>query len=265
MAKMRHRLQDDQCRLCLREHVKLQDSHFLPKGLYKRLRDESQKNPNPVLVTKNTVVQTSEQMSEYLLCGECEQRLNRNGERWILGNCLQGDGSFPLETTLTCHPPDISSLTSATRVYFASRYPDINVDAIAYFAASIFWRGSIHPWSEDGEKPVRFGPIQERFRQYLLGVEPFPHEASLSVVVRTNGKTDRITYGPSGKRKKDIRHFRFTMPGLVFLLFCGPDLPENIRNASMVHNDSCPISIAPMLEERILDEIRPLFIGKQLK
>jgi len=57
--------------------------------------------------------------------------------------------------------------------------PEINVNAISYFAASMFWRGSIHPWNEDGTYPVSLGPFQEQFRQYLMELQPFPKDCAL--------------------------------------------------------------------------------------
>lgn len=180
----------NQCRLCRREDAALEKSHFLPAGIYRLLRSEGHKPPNPFLLTKTTAVQTSAQQTAKLLCRECEQRLSKNGEKWVLRNCLQRDGSFPLASALARRSPDISSVVSPTKVYYASRISEVDVSALAYFAASIFWRGSIYPWNSDGTTPVKLGPIQERFRRYLKGDEAFPRDCAMIAVVREPNEID---------------------------------------------------------------------------
>jgi hypothetical protein len=67
---------------------------------------------------------------------------------------------------LASRTPDVASVTNVTKIYFASKVPEIDVYALAYFAASIFWRGSIHPWNDDGSVPVDLGPFQDT--KYLV-------------------------------------------------------------------------------------------------
>jgi hypothetical protein len=163
-----------QCKLCLKEDVELQVSHFLPKGIYRILRDANEKNPNPWIITNNSAVQTSWQMTAYLLCRSCEQRLSKNGECWVLRHCLRNDGKFILASILANKRPDISENTTETRIYFAAQIPEIDVAALSYFAASIFWRGSIYPWNEDRSARVKLGPFGEQFREYLMEQGAFP-------------------------------------------------------------------------------------------
>ena len=66
----------EQCKLCLQHVASLEDSHFLSAGIYKILRDDTEKNPNPWLLTGKTAVQTSRQMTARLLCRNCEQRFS---------------------------------------------------------------------------------------------------------------------------------------------------------------------------------------------
>jgi len=70
----------DTCALCKRDNQELQDSHFLPKGVYRVTREEHEANPNPITLNDCGVFQDSKQISDYLLCSECEGRLNQNGE-----------------------------------------------------------------------------------------------------------------------------------------------------------------------------------------
>lgn len=159
----------EQCRLCLQHVTKLCRSHFLSAGIYKILRDDDEKNPNPWSITAKAAFQSSWQMTAPLLCGSCEQRFSKGGEDWVLRRCLQKDRTFPLMSILASRTPDVSSNGTPTRIYYAVKIPEIDISAIAYFAVSIFWRASIHPWNDDGSIPVNLGPFQEQFRKYLLG------------------------------------------------------------------------------------------------
>jgi hypothetical protein len=76
------------CKLCLQLVPRLEKSHFLSAGIYRRLRDDTEKNPNPWLLTPDGAVQTSDQMKEPLLCSKCEQRFSKFGENWVLKYCL---------------------------------------------------------------------------------------------------------------------------------------------------------------------------------
>jgi len=237
------------CKLCLADGVQLHDSHFLPKGVYKILRDDDAANPNPWIISERKTAQICFQLKAHLFCHDCEQRLNRQGEKWVLSNCLKKDGSFPLASFLASRPPDIFSATNPTRVYFAANIPEIDCSALAYFAASMFWRGSIHGWSENGAIPVKLGPFQESFRQYLMGQEDFPVDCALLVTVREGKEIDRLTYSPIGERREHCHMFKFPMPGLAFSLAVGKNIPENYRNGCFVHMSGNPIMVTPILEQ----------------
>jgi hypothetical protein len=243
-----------QCKLCLKPATTLKDSHYIPKGVYKRLRDKNEKNPNPVVISKKTAVQTSRQETSHLLCSVCEQRFSKYGENWVLGHCLQEDGSFPLASILASRTPDVWSNTNPTRVYYASKISEINITALAYFAASIFWRGSVYGWNHDGSIPIRLGPFQEQFRQYLMGLKAFPKDCSLLVVVREGEEIDRLTYTPIGERKGNFHVHKFPMPGLGFTLAVSKNLPSNYRQMCFVHGSGNPVIVTPLIEEFLKDE-----------
>jgi hypothetical protein len=245
----------DQCRLCLQHVPKLQDSHFLPAGIYRRLRDDNEKNPNPYLITAKTAVQTSDQMKARLLCRDCEQRFSKGGESWVLSNCLQKDGGFPLLSALNSISPDVSAADTPTRLYFADKIPEIDVLAVAYFAMSIFWRGAIHPWKTDGTVPVPLGPFQEQFRQYLMGARTFPKEcAALWAVIREGKETDRLTYEPTGNRIGKFHSYRFPMPGFCFILFAGKNIPASFTEKCFAAGIGNPIIVTSILEAMLLEE-----------
>src|ERR1035441_220032 len=92
------------CGLC-GEEGNLLDSDLLPSAIYKSMKASSGKNPNPVYVKPGAAVATSDEVRQHFLCGLCEDRLNNGGERWIVRNCYQRDGSFPLRDRLIIGPP----------------------------------------------------------------------------------------------------------------------------------------------------------------
>ena len=226
----------------------MQASHFLPKGVYRILRDDGALNPNPWFITEGKTVQTSLQLKMPLLCHDCEQRLSKHGEHWVLQNCLKSDGSFPLASILASRAPDVFSDANPTRVYLAAHIPEINCSALAYFAASMFWRGSIHGWNLDGSIPVQLGPFGESFREYLMGKAGFPGNCALLVSVREGKAIDRLTHAPVGERKGLCHVYKFPMPGLAFALAVGKNIPSQFRSGCFANVPGNPIMVTPILE-----------------
>lgn len=249
-----------QCQLCL-EIKDLQDSHYLPKGIYKRLSGKDEKNRNPWLLSNKTAVQTSRQLRAHLLCSDCEQRINKKGEKWVIGNCLQEDDSFPLASILALRRPDISSSNDATKIYYTSNIAEIDTSALAYFAASIFWRGSVYGWNSDGSVPVKLGPYKEQFRQYLMGLKEFPTDCSLWTVVREGKEVSRLTFTPVSERKDNFHVHKIPLPGIAFTLLVGKKLPASFREKCLVHGVGKPIIVTSLLESILADTAFKMLIG----
>jgi hypothetical protein len=247
------------CKLCLKESY-LTKSHILPAAIYKRLRNKNEKNPNPLLISKDTAVQTSKQIWAHLLCANCEQRLNKYGEHWVLRNYIQEDGSFPIASTLAARIPDISSHNNPTKVYYTLNIPEINISALSYFALSIFWRGSIYTWKDDGSIPINLGIFQEAIRHYLLGLTVFPNNCYLRVFVREGKETDMMTYVlPSEGQKDDIHICKYTIPGLAFMLLTSEKINFNESQFCIVHGKGNPIFVTTIIEKLLMDEVNKLF------
>jgi len=116
------------CKLCLIPGLELRGSHYIPKAVYRQLRDvTSSSNPNPWSIDKATSVQTSRQLSAPLLCETCEGRFSKFGEDWILRHFLKADGGFRLASILAVHKPSVHADGNATRVYLAGDIPESKV------------------------------------------------------------------------------------------------------------------------------------------
>jgi len=243
------------CRLCLKTNVRLMLSHGLPRALYKALRDDhGDGNPNPVTITPKRATQSSRQQTTRLLCHDCEQRFSRNGERWVLSNCLKADRTFPLRELLDLQQPDHSAPGQPTRIYHAVSIPAIDTSALAYFGASMFWRYSVYPWGTDGSYTVKLGPFEEGFRQYLVGDAAFPDSAALWVLVREPSLVDRLTYTPTTGKGSGAYSHRFPMPGFIFMLWVGNRITDTHRELCIFHGKTKSIARTSIVEPQIMEE-----------
>jgi hypothetical protein len=132
------------CKLCL-QTKELQNSHYLPKGAYKINRAPALKNASPVVLSNDQLLQSSAQLSDYLLCSDCEQRFSKNGEAWVLGSVPRNYGEkFPILDALNAEVPLLTD--GDTKFYAGAKVKSLDMEKIAYFAISVFWRGAVHQW-----------------------------------------------------------------------------------------------------------------------
>jgi hypothetical protein len=68
------------CKLCLTPEAELHDSHFLPRSFYALFRDGKNE---PIRFSPESVYPTSKQIKDFVFCGDCEERFNRDGENWV--------------------------------------------------------------------------------------------------------------------------------------------------------------------------------------
>jgi hypothetical protein len=216
------------CALC-GQQAKLIDSHFLPKSLYRLIREPTLKNPNPFLVTRGKALQTSTQLKRYLLCWKCEDRFNKNGESWVLNHCFRGGpmNRFRLRDLLIRIPPVSSN--AAGDVISTVSAPEVLRDKIEYFAASVFWRGAISDWPWQSQTVPRM-PLDQTlllaFKDYLLGAAPFPRTCSLLVYVAADPTPPLAMHPPQSGDTGGLIECRFSIPGLRFSLL--PGVPANV-------------------------------------
>jgi hypothetical protein len=131
------------CKLCKQDR-ELRESHFLPAAVYAQLREDAQQNPNPVLITSRVSLTTSKQITGRVLCAECEERLSKLGERWVLANMARPEGFLIQEALVATKPIEANE---SIAYYSSADVAAINMDALVYFALSVFWRASTHRWS----------------------------------------------------------------------------------------------------------------------
>jgi hypothetical protein len=249
----------DVCALCKRSGQELQASHFLPAGVYRVTRDETQDNPDPLKFNDHGVFQNSRQVKDYLLCRECEDRLNKGGEHWFLANCWRKD-KFLLASLLHASRPTDSS--GAITFFHADQIPAIDVAALSYFAASMFWRASVHQWKSDGKenRGITLGPYEEDLRLYLMGQTPFPENCVLWVSVpETITPFVHLSLTPYGGRRDGFHLYKLLVLGVGFHLHVGGRIPASARQMCFVSGIGHPVYRTDLLEKGIIQDVHYKF------
>jgi hypothetical protein len=250
------------CHLC-KVSTTLQRSHILPAGLYRRMLDRSAKNPNPTLITRGRAIQTSEQVTAYMLCEACEKRFNESGERWVLAHCFDGKQKFALRELVTQHAP-LHSGTIAT-MYSGRLALGGDVEKLQYFAASIFWRASVHGrLAEAGPMSVQLGSLyEEQFRRYLLGETRFPGNSALVLSISVAAKPYTAMNYPMVMARHPIgcHANRFVASGLYFDLLVGKNAVR-AHPFCFVHSPENLIHLTNRIDEWIEQSCFKLSLGR---
>lgn len=234
------------CRLCLRQEL-LFDSHLVPPGAFKILREDSSDNPNPFIIGEDTAYTTSKQVTDYLLCGYCERRFSENGEKWVLANCYRPDGTFPIRASLTQRVPVFSK--GGLLVYRAARIPEIDCQKLVYFAMSVFWRAGAHSWPWQGDcLHIDLGAYLEPIRVFLMGLAAFPPRTALVVRVSGLDKFQEKTLLPQSRNEDGYHSHFFMIPGLTFIVAVGGRIPSDALASSTAPAPECFVAINPRSE-----------------
>lgn len=225
------------CKLCLQTRA-LQDSHYLPKGAYKRNRAPGLKDSRPVVLSSDELVQSSIQLSDYLLCSDCEQKFNRNGESWVLANIPRDYGEkFPIVDALNAEAPILDD--GGTKLYAGANVKLLDMEKIVYFAMSIFWRGAVHVWesSVHGQAPdVHLCGYEEPIRQFLLGASPLSEDVSLTVYVCPKGSVLNAMLVPWDAHLPECSRYLFYVSGLGFVLHFASNLAPQFKATCAYHS-----------------------------
>lgn len=135
------------CKMCLKEKA-LVSSHLMPAALYDYCRKEEHR---PIKVGDGFVIPTDRKTQDYLLCQECEDLLNKGGEKWIADKLATWERSFPLYDLLTKVPPEFDE--DGMIVYSAAKNSDIEVNKLEHFALGLFWKAAVHSWRGSTRNP----------------------------------------------------------------------------------------------------------------
>jgi hypothetical protein len=213
------------CKLCLTK-TDLRDSHLLPSAVWRLLSEPGHKLRHPILMTEKVALTTSRQIHDYVLCGDCEQLLNKNGENYAISQ-MRGRHGFPLLDRLRV--AQSLGYSGNVQVYNGA---DIGVDTekLAYFAISVVWRAGTYKsrnlYSNSSTYSIDVGTFLEPMRQYLLGTGPFPANLSVNIQIATDFHSQHSAYTPSLAAGTPCPIFGFLTCGIHFAVALGTPLPQ---------------------------------------
>lgn len=192
--------------MCLRERVDLRKSHvlseFLYEPTYERYDPKAPKKGRMLELPSNADEKLSHLQKGYrerLLCGECEQHLNKICEHYAAGVLRRMD-----ET-------EIKSGEGYVVI------EDVDYKAFKLFLMAQLWRAGVARNSQ--WEAVKLGPHEDRLRRMLLGAEPGkPHEyaCALTCIPSSVGPLSRAVVPPTAYKIQGHRWYDFTARGYSF-------------------------------------------------
>lgn len=222
--------QAGQCKLC-KNITELCDSHYMPKRVYAFLRAWQLKNPNPVTGVDGELKQMSDQYRGFVFCQDCEDLLNKNGEKWVLANIPKDyDSEFPLHAAINrLTPKTVGKHYVLCNVMGESGF---KINQLVYFGASIFWRSAVHDWKTSTGQPAPSVDLcgeEDSMRRFLLGIDSLPNSLVLTLDVWPYKKVAQMLYPVLPNHLLECKRYWFYIPGLLFALYVGDGIPEGAR------------------------------------
>lgn len=176
---------------------------------------------NPVQISNGNAVLSNKQTTRHLLCTECEQRFSKC-EDYVARLTEPDNGVIRLFRSIT--------RPSTPKMVLASLNNRMDGEQIAYFAASVIWRG----YAVTGD--CKLGPYEQKFRHFLLGETEFPTEVVISVgLFDLSPNVDArgwVSEPVSIKTKIGWLH-GFLLAGLAFRCWVGKGLPPLWQQVSL--------------------------------
>ncbi len=188
------------------------------------------KNPNPIVLSGGKLKQVSDQLRGYTFCRNCEQLLSNNGEKWVLANIPDDQGSpFPLQDALIPESPVF--IANEINLYAGRKIKAFDMNKIIYFGMSVFWRGAAREWKSSlggVAPPVDLGEYYEPIRRFLLG-GPFPDCVVILVYVHNLKPAGNAVTTVLSAKNQMAEFSWFYLNGLGFALYLGKEIPKQIR------------------------------------
>jgi hypothetical protein len=230
------------CRLCGVDG-ELRDSHVLPAWAFRRIIRRGS-GPPPILVENETSRYLSDQGTEYLLCGSCEQRLGR-WENHVSQLAVQPDGSFPGFRAMS---PSRHAEPGKEVVADGTTF---GVD-VALFAASVVWRASVSV-----NHDVRLGPYEQEFRDFVFGSRMTLDHARLVVhlIDPSAGPSAVETASfPASFSSSGCREHQFVCLGFAFTFYVGGAVPGRYDDCCYVRSRRVWLVDGRALAHRVVKE-----------
>lgn len=245
---MAKKLKTGICALCLQDRV-LCKSHYLGRAIH-RLAGLNN-DVGQIILTPKILAASPRHLVGHLLCGECEQRFNKLGEAPVLQLLNRGD-SFPLFERMKL-ALDIGRSGDAT--VFSGSDMGIDTTALAYFALSLAWRGSVRKWGtlKGQTTGISLGKYQQPIRSYLAGESTFPRDVSVTAAVCSDAGSQLMVNAP-WLVETDDKHLQIEIlvRGLWFHVLAGTGVPDRYMSLCLMRSPKHPIFLANFSEQFLL-------------
>ena len=215
----------------------------MPALAYRRIREPSLQNSNPVKLGRGKAVQTSDQVKEYMLCFPCEQRFSA-AEAYVAPLVRQPDGSSGLEAML-------SNYEATPYGWHTAKATDLDRAKVFYFAASVFWRSHASHLPDRCELGAKYG---EAFRAFLNEETQRPADAAIMLMVYERapaaaGRVDRLLTLPASRRADRYHRHQFLMCGLRFDAAVGAEVPDSLHAGCLLQPHETRILVVPQSDD----------------
>jgi hypothetical protein len=228
------------CRLCL-EDKPLCESHLVPEALYRFCRRGGH---TPIAMTEEEVGPSDKEITAPVLCGGCEDHLNKHGENWLIPK-LAKDQRFPFYDLVTKQ----TGVPIGNEIRYSCRGDQIGVRKLTNFAIGVFWKASAHWWHMPGPYPlIELGKYREEFRLFLRREAEFPKHAALMVLIMPPHKSTEGFNLPDLRRRKPFHQYVFVVPGIIFMLCVGRGLDAERKAECFFSDPAHPILLGDFQE-----------------
>lgn len=215
------------CRLCCTKGP-LCLSHLIPKRVFEIILSADPGQKAPIMMTNKLTVMKHAQVKDYLLCERCEDAFNKNGERYVFEVMNTKDG-FKLFDRLNVASP--MSFNVADRVAFSGEDVGLDMDRLAYFGLSVFWRAGAHTWPSkltiDPTYSIDLGPWLDPIGTFLQG-GPWPSGLSLMVTAANDKFSQGFSFYPGRTvgLLAQMLSYGFLACGIHFSIFLANPVPR---------------------------------------
>jgi hypothetical protein len=189
---------------------------------------------DPIVMTPKIILPSSRQVSDYVLCETCEQLFNSNGENYV--SKLVYDGAdFPLLDKMNVA---LTVKEETNLLVYSASAMGLDVDKIAYFAFSLFWRASVHSWATIGVQrtSVSLGAHEEPIRKFLLGKGPFPGDTAVVVHACSDRASKGLIFFPTAAIGSTYATYSVLVRGVYFRLLTGLSSTAQGRRLCIVNS-----------------------------
>jgi hypothetical protein len=183
------------------------------------------------MMTDKVTVMKHAQIKDYLLCERCEDLLNKNGERYAF-EMMNTPNGFRLLDRLKIAPP--MSFNVADQMVFSGDNIGLDMDKLAYFGLSVFWRAGAHTWPNKltvaREYSIDLGAWLDPIGGFLQG-SPCPSGLAIMITVAEDFLSQGYIYYPTltSGLPLPMLSYGFLTCGIHFALFLANPIPFPYR------------------------------------